>query len=431
MRSMKEFLSEQSIEAFRSIINYNPDAIFIVSNDGKIVEVNEGVTECLGFQKEEIMGSSYKDIFCLHQLELISQFFSEVLKGASCQYVAEAHHKNGDIVYLQIKQVPLFFEGKVNGIFGVAKNITEYRQLLKALKESEERYRLLADNSLDLIQLINLDGIVDYASPSHKMVLGFDPKEYIGKWVFYQPNGELDDEFRTIFMSMLLLRKPFTYEIRRQHEQGYSVWLEMKGTPMFDENGDFRNMMLVGREITERKNHQVQLEELSYRDALTGAPNRRYLNKMLNDALMDEEKNVGQLAVMFADLDNFKQINDRLGHDAGDELLRQFVKRATACLSEQDLLARMGGDEFVFVLPQVACSSDVSRVAENILIALQQPWNLDGQELYTTSSIGIAFYEAHDTAKELLQKADAALYLAKAEGKNTYRIYSFRDSSIS
>ncbi|MCF7754155.1 diguanylate cyclase [Paenibacillus xylanexedens] len=427
---MKEFLSEQSIEAFRSIINHNPDATFIVSNEGTIVEVNEGVTECLGFQKKEIMGSSYKDLFCQHQLDLISQYFSEVLKGASCQYVAEAHHKNGEIIYLQIKQVPLFFEGKVNGIFGVAKNITEYRQLLKALKESEERYRLLADNSLDLIQLINLDGIVEYASPSHKMVLGFDPKEYIGKWVFYQPNGDVDDKFRTVFMSMLLLRKPFTYEIKRQHEQGYPVWLEMKGTPMFDEDGDFKNMMLVGREITERKKYQVQLEQLSYHDALTGAPNRRYLNKMLSDALSEATTSVGQLAVMFADLDNFKQINDTLGHDAGDELLRQFVKRAGACLQEHDVLARMGGDEFVFVLPHVKSSSELSLLAENILETLQLPWILDGKELYTTSSIGIAFYEEDDSVKELLQKADAALYLAKAEGKNTYRIYSFRDLSM-
>ncbi|SEN79691.1 PAS domain S-box-containing protein/diguanylate cyclase (GGDEF) domain-containing protein [Paenibacillus sp. OK076] len=428
---MRKFLSEQSIEAFRSIINYNPDAIFIVSNEAKIVEVNEGVTECLGYKKEEIMGSSYKDIFCLHQLDLISQFFFEVLKGASCQYVAEAYHINGNIVHLQIKQVPLFFEGKVNGIFGVAKNITEQRQLLTALKESEERYRLLAENSLDLIQLINLDGIVEYASPSHKMVLGFDPKEYIGKWVFYQPNDEVDENFRTIFMSMLLLQKPFTYEIQRQHEQGFPVWLELKGTPMFDESGDFKNMMLVGREITERKKYQIQLEQLSYHDALTGAPNRRFLNKMLSDALSGEKTDVGQLAVMFADLDNFKQINDTLGHDAGDELLRQFVKRAGAYLREHEVLTRMGGDEFVFVIPQVQSSSDVRQMAEDILESLQLPWNIDGQELYTTSSIGIAFYEKHDTVKELLQKADAALYLAKAEGKNTYRIFSFLDSSIS
>lgn len=325
----------------------------------------------------------------------------------------------------------MFFEGKVNGIFGVAKNITEQRQLLTALKESEERYRLLAENSLDLIQMINLDGIVEYASPSHKMVLGFDPKEYIGKWVFYQPNDEVDENFRTISMSMLLLQKPFTYEIQRQHEQGFPVWLELKGTPMFDESGDFKNMMLVGREITERKKYQIQLEQLSYHDALTGAPNRRFLNKMLSDALSGEKTDVGQLAVMFADLDNFKQINDTLGHDAGDELLRQFVKRAGAYLREHEVLTRMGGDEFVFVIPQVQSSSDVRQMAEDILESLQLPWNIDGQELYTTSSIGIAFYEKHDTVKELLQKADAALYLAKAEGKNTYRIFSFLDSSIS
>ncbi|MCM3784810.1 diguanylate cyclase [Neobacillus mesonae] len=424
---MSEFLSEQSIEAFKSIINYNPDAIFIVSTEGRIVEVNEGITECLGYRNEDITGLSYKDIFSLSQLEQLNEYFNEVLKGASCQYVAEAIHKNGDMIYLQIKNVPLFYEGKVNGVFGVAKNITEQRQLLNALKESEERYRLLADNSLDMIQLVNLDGIVDYASPSHKLVLGYDPKEYMGKWVFYQPDDKTDDQFRMLFMKMLLSRKPFTYEMERVHAAGHIVWLEIKGTPMFDEHDNFKNMMIVGREITERKKYQEQLEHLSYHDALTGVPNRRFMNKTLMEAVEEVQTNASQLAVMFMDLDKFKQINDTLGHEAGDELLRQFAARVRACIRETDVLTRMGGDEFVIVLPHIGSQLQAVEIAERILEALQHPWHISEQELITTSSIGMALYKEGDTAKELLQKADAALYLAKAEGKNTYRL----DSSVS
>ncbi|WP_410772074.1 PAS domain S-box protein [Fontibacillus sp. BL9] len=542
---MGGFWSEQSIDVYKSIIDYNTDAIFILSTEGKVMDVNLGVTKTFGYLKEEILGMSYEKFILPAQIDEVNLYYAKVLQGIPCEFKTEAVDKHGRLVYVHVKNVPLLTGGEVVGIFGVAIDITEqlrlekalmeseekYRKLLEvlpegilvceegeivyanssasayagdddligksigslfhqddqerlqqltadtgkehgpsyvelrmnrcdgtttyvdlgavsvtqgdtpvllamirditaqklvvdALKESEERYRLLAENSLDLIQLVNLDGIVTFASPSHKMVLGYEPQEYIGKWVFYRPDEGDDPEFQLIFFDMVVSQKPFTYEIVRRHKEGHQVWVELKGTPMFDEEGHFKNMMLVGREITERKKYQGQLEHLSFKDTLTGVPNRRHFSAAIERILKSGEPPAGNLAVMFLDLDKFKRINDTWGHDTGDELLRQFAIRIKQCIKNNDILARIGGDEFVVVLPELESVEHAVTCAEEILHALRQPWNILGHEFVTTSSIGIAFYEPGDREKELIHKADTALYLAKSQGKNTYRVYA-------
>ncbi|RCX19605.1 PAS domain S-box-containing protein/diguanylate cyclase (GGDEF)-like protein [Fontibacillus phaseoli] len=542
---MGGFWSEQSIDVYKSIIDYNTDAIFILSAEGKVMDVNLGVTKTFGYLKEEILGMPYEKFILPAQIDEVNQYFDKVLQGIPCEFKTEAVDKHGRLVYVQVKNVPLLTGEEVVGVFGVAIDITEqlrlekalmeseerYRKLLEvlpegilvceegeivyanssageyagngdligksisslihpddrerleqlaagtkkdqgpsyvelrmnrndgtttyvdlgtvsvtqgdtpvilamirditaqrlvvdALKESEERYRLLAENSLDLIQLVNLDGIVTFASPSHKMVLGYGPQEYIGKWVFYRPDKGDDPEFQLIFFDMVVSQKPFTYEIVRRHKEGHQVWVELKGSPMFDEEGHFKNMMLVGREITERKKYQGQLEHLSFKDTLTGVPNRRHFSAAIERILKSGEPPAGNLAVMFLDLDKFKRINDTWGHDTGDELLRQFAIRIKQCIKNNDILARIGGDEFVVVLPDLESVEQAVTCAEEILHALRQPWNILGHEFVTTSSIGIAFYEPGDREKELIHKADTALYLAKSQGKNTYRVYA-------
>ncbi|MEF2968467.1 diguanylate cyclase [Paenibacillus sp. M1] len=421
---MGGFLSEQSVDIYKSILNYNSDAIFILSTEGRIMDANQGLTKILGYLKEEILGLPYANLILPDQIEKVNQYFTKVLQGISYDYIAEAIAKSGEQVSLHVKNVPLLGDGEVVGVFGIAVDVTEQQQLERALKESEERYRLLAENSLDLIQLVNLDGIVTFASPSHKMVLGYGPEEYIGKWVFHRPDEGVDTEFQLIFFDMVVSQRPFTYEIARRHKEGHSVWVELKGTPMFDEEGHFNNMMLVGREVTERKNYQNRLEQLSYHDTLTGAPNRRLFSVNIERILREDDSSLQKLAVMFLDLDKFKQINDSLGHDAGDELLQQFVKRVKECLRESDILARIGGDEFVVALPELDEAGQAVTIAQEILHSLRRPWILSDHEVVTTSSIGIAYYEQGDREKELIQKADTALYQAKSAGKNTYRVYN-------
>lgn len=224
---------------------------------------------------------------------------------------------------------------------------------------------------------------------------------------------------------MAFTQKSFTYEIIRKHKDGFNVWVEVKGTPMFDESGDFKNFILVGREITERKKLEGHLEYLSFHDVLTGIPNRRLFQDRLEQSLKEAQRYQRKLAVMYMDMDKFKQINDTLGHNVGDELLKQFVERVKGHLRESDTFARQGGDEFIILLSEIQEENGALGIAERILTSLQETWVIGEHIFQTTSSIGIAFYPDDGvTTLELMKHADTALYKAKEDGRNNFKTYS-------
>ncbi|MDA8442079.1 MAG: EAL domain-containing protein [Peptococcaceae bacterium] len=169
----------------------------------------------------------------------------------------------------------------------------------------------------------------------------------------------------------------------------------------------------------------AKMRHLSYHDALTNLPNRIQLNDRLTQCLRNAKRSEQKVAVIFLDLDDFKNINDTLGHSIGDLLLRQVATRLTNCIREGDTVARLGGDEFVILLPQISVVLDASRVAKRVLDFLAQPFTLDGHELVVTTSIGISVYPADgDNIETLVQNADTAMYRAKEQGKNKYQFYT-------
>jgi diguanylate cyclase (GGDEF)-like protein/PAS domain S-box-containing protein len=201
--------------------------------------------------------------------------------------------------------------------------------------------------------------------------------------------------------------------------------------PMFDDAGVLERYICIDIDISERKDFERTIlensERLSYLaqyDALTDLPNRRHLADSLEDAIAQARRHGGRAAVMFVDLDRFKNVNDMLGHGVGDQLLVQAAQRLQACARPGDVVARLGGDEFALVLPELADNGDASAVAGRIVAALGQPFRLQGQELFVSASVGIASYPEHGaTAELLLQNADTAMYGAKNDGRNNYRFF--------
>src|SRR5579875_630629 len=386
---MDDFFEEAYVEIYQSIIKHNPDAVIVFTREGKVKEVNLIVTNLLGYDAQEIQGLHYQQLIVSYEIEKVDRYFGEVLHGKSYSGELNAVHKSGKILPLQVKAIPLTVNKEIVSVFCVAKDFTLQKQLETSLKQ----YRLLAENSLDLIQFVNLDGIVTYASPSHKWLLGYGPEEYVGKWLFHRPEKEVDEKFKEMFFNMVLSQKPCTCEIVREHKEGGLVWIELIGTPMFDQEGKIEYMMLVGRNITERKKYERELEHLGLHDALTELPNRRLFNERMDHALKEAKRYGRKFAVMCLDMDNFKRINDTFGHATGDELLRQFSIRVKQCLRESDTIAQQGGDEFVILLPEIQNEEDALKIAGRILDSLQEPWHI-GKNIFfrTTSSIGLAFY---------------------------------------
>ncbi|WP_134684942.1 diguanylate cyclase domain-containing protein [Brevibacillus migulae] len=255
-------------------------------------------------------------------------------------------------------------------------------------------------------------------NPSAMRVAGLTEEAY-GKTFeeVYPPEkaNRMNHQYREAVRS----RKPFSF-IDEEDICGESVL-----TPIFNSVGICTHVFSVTRDITERKRLEDQLHYMAYHDMLTELPNRRKLYDLIDDALKQTQENRKMLAVMYLDCDDFKKINDTLGHEAGDEFLRGLSKRLRYCVRDTDILSRFGGDEFVIILPDIANEEEVARIAERIIHSLGQPWLIKQQQLSVTVSVGISLYPRDGQEKyELIGRADEALYQAKDLGRNRYKLYS-------
>lgn len=418
-RQLKQSLKE-SEERYRKVVELSPKGI-LIHKDGMILYANPAAKRIIN--DENLVGKPVFTYIHTKYHEICKQRAAEVKASGELSFIEiEINRKDGKSIYIEVGGVVIDFDGAPS-VLSLFSDITDRKQAENALCKSEEMYRLLADNSLDLIQLVNMDGIVTYASPSHKTVIGYPPEAYVGKRVFYQPDHGVDDPFEEVLGKMVTTLKPFTYEIHRKHKNGYDIWLDLEITPVFNGDGEFKHMMIVGRDITERKQRQEILEFKANHDHLTALPNRGLLGETLKQSLKEADRYGRKLAVMFIDMDNFKHVNDTLGHDSGDELLKQFAKRVKACIRGSDMIARLGGDEFVILFPVVKDEEQIIMIAERILSAVDKPWHIFNHVLESTSSIGIAFNQKGDKSHTLLKRADMALYKAKSKGKNTYCLF--------
>ena len=220
------------------------------------------------------------------------------------------------------------------------------------------------------------------------------------------------------------------YRWRADIERATRQTWEFSAIGMVDGEGKRAGAILVARDITERLREEEKVRALAFRDTLTGLPNRLLLVDRLQQALAAAKRVQQGVAVMFLDLDRFKEVNDTYGHDAGDALLKTLAQRMQACLRSSDTLARLGGDEFVIVLPDLEACNDATAIAEKILAVVAQPVELSGAALQVGVSIGIALYpDCGEGPDQLIQAADAAMYGAKQAGRNTYRVSQVRDAA--
>jgi len=185
------------------------------------------------------------------------------------------------------------------------------------------------------------------------------------------------------------------------------------------------------RALAAERAHSAKVEHIALHDSLTGLPNRILFSQLVSQSLLGARRDERMLAVLFMDLDHFKEINDTLGHDAGDEMLIETAKRLTKCFRASDTISRFGGDEFVALMPGLRSADDAVIVAKKILLALANPFLLKGRECHVTASIGIALYPQHGEDEQTLsKKADTAMYNAKRTGRNKYLFYSESASDI-
>jgi diguanylate cyclase (GGDEF)-like protein/PAS domain S-box-containing protein len=304
-------------------------------------------------------------------------------------------------------------------------NDRQRRQTIQALADQEERFRALAQYGADLVSVLDRDGIVRYQSPSITSILGRDPGEVVG-----HPLSSLlhvDDGHNVERLIEGAIRgqgTPYRAELRMLHEDGGWRIVEAVAVNLMD-NPRVRGVVVTSRDVTDRKHLAEQLSHMAFHDSLTGLPNRALYMDRLAHALKRTQRSGESVAVLFIDLDGFKRVNDTLGHDAGDALLKIAAERVRTSVRPADTVARLGGDEFTIVLDG-ADADAAGIVARRLATRLAEPVPLEGQLVTIGASIGVSVKDhPADQPDDLLRRADAAMYQAKQAGKGRYVVFDY------
>lgn len=301
------------------------------------------------------------------------------------------------------------------------------REREQVLALSNQYLRLAAaafESTVEGIMVTDAAQIIESVNPAFTQITGYYSHEVIGKTPAILSSGRQDAAFYRDMNSNLVQTGHWQGEIwnKRRNGEIYAEWLTINAVR--DDQGIITHYVAVFSDITSRKQAEEQTYFLAYHDALTSLPNRTLFLDRLDKALALARRNENRLAIFFLDLDNFKQINDTLGHQAGDQMLRIAAQRLVGCVRETDTVARLSGDEFTLVALGIKQAEEAASIARNILTSLAQPVTLEGKTLTISASIGISIFPDHAQESEaLLNLADLAMYSAKSEGRNIFQIH--------
>ncbi|MCQ6274989.1 PAS domain S-box protein [Bacillus sp. V3B] len=415
---------KESEERYRKVLEFSPDAL-VMHTEGKITYVNQAGLDLIKAKNtNQVIGKPVLDFVHDSNRKQVAERIEKAIKNGKKGELVEEKYLTfeGDKIYVETASAPIQEQGKTSVIV-MFRDITTKRRAEKALRESEERFRIIAEHSKDIIKILDLEGKVFYASPSFETTLGHPIRNVIGKSFLDQIHQDDVSEAITILEEMKRSKEYFEIDIRHVHQDGYSIWLHSHFIPVLSSEGDMEKIIVISSDITESKQKEEKLAKMAFYDYLTGLPNRRLFTDRLNQAIFTSERTGKLTALLVLDCDKFKPINDTYGHDIGDEVIKEFARRVRSSLRKMDTLARVGGDEFTIVLPELTSTDEIIAVSKRVVEVTREPMHIKGHELQITTSIGISFYPTDaDHVDQLFKEADQNLYKSKDRGGNTFSL---------
>ena len=421
-RKRSEEALRESEEKYRSLVEFTEDSVYLVDRNRQYLFMNEKYLSRLCLPKDKTIGRTYDEFHSREETNEFAEKMSEVFRTG--RFVQYEHRSSRDGRYFLRTLSPVEEPGgSIKAVTVISKDITERKRTEEFIQRERETFFSILNKAPYGAVLIDKDGKYLYANSAFTTITGYTLKDVpTGRDWFRKacPDQKYRHEIIAIWKRDFAQRGVDNRAFSVVCKDGTVREIEFR-TTVLDDN----RVIVMLSDITERKRLEGQLTYMATHDVLTGLPNRMLFNDRLNLVLAQAQRHQHKLAVMVLDLDRFKDINDTLGHSVGDRLLQSVGDRLRRSLRKSDIVARMGGDEFLFLLPEVTRAEDSLEVARKILKVFRKSFLVERYELRITASIGIAVYpDDGEDADILMKNADTAMYRAKKKGRNTYQRYT-------
>ncbi|CAN7497589.1 putative bifunctional diguanylate cyclase/phosphodiesterase [Acidovorax delafieldii] len=380
---------------------------------------NQGYAAYNGHSTESILGLTVQEAIGDKAWQAIQPYVERCSHGERVKYTREQTLPNGEVRMIEVNLIPHFGNAGLQlGSFVLITDITERWRAEREVRQSEERMRKFTEATDEAI-VFHRDGIITDGNEALYRLTGFALHEVLGLSIF----NFISPEWRATALEYTRSGREDPYEVTIRHKDGHPIPVEVVGKTMPLHHADYR--IVVVRDITARKQAQEREAFIALHDPLTQLPNRHFLMEQLSQVLSLARRRHGRVAVLFMNLDHFKTVNDSLGHHAGDQLLCNVAERLRQGVRDADVVARIGGDEFVVVLTDVQTPDDAAMVADKLLESMHGVFTVDQLPLTISPSIGISLYPDHGgSADMLLRCADAAMQHAKDSGRGNRQFYA-------
>ncbi|GAA0681179.1 hypothetical protein GCM10009104_02140 [Marinobacterium maritimum] len=414
---------EQKLRNLGRALEQSPASVMITNTRGIIEYVNPKFCEVSGYSRDEALGQK-ADLLRSGEMpdEVYRDLWQTLGQGHEWHGQLLNRRKNGELFWEQASISAVRDEiGNCQSYIAVKEDITHQKEMEEQLKMIEAVF----STSNEAIMVADRDGLIKTINPAFSRITGYTLEEVQGRNPSILSSGRHEVGFYQSMWHEIMQQGSWSGEIWNRRKNGtiYPEWLSV--SVVYDSEGEPSEYVAVFSDITKRKNDEAQIVRQAYYDELTELPNRTLLSDRLNLAIATANRDEQIIALLFVDLDRFKYVNDSMGHEYGDDLLKQVAYRLNGCVRDTDTVARFGGDEFVILLHNIKSEADASYVAHKLIEALSTPFILAEREIIIGASIGIAMHPGDaDTAETLIRNADLAMYKAKQSGRNQAHFFT-------
>lgn len=424
---------EEEYLFYQSLVENSADPMLMITSDLMIFDMNFAYSESFGVEKQEWTGKNYGSLPFVDKetfRQVVEELDSYKSGNAAKSMVIKRNKIDGTAATYSVNYSPIREQGEIRAFHIVMRELTNEIQLKRELEKTEHILESYKDalNYAALVTIWDSSGTIQFVNNNFKGTTGYEREDLLGEHISKIGKAVISEDQYNSIHDTVLSGEIWRGELKSLKKTGEFFWIDTTIIPLAEGSGGANQVLAIMFDITDRKELEEQLHFMAYHDSLTKLPNRLSIVKRFLEMKKQADANAQHLAVIYMDGDDFKLVNDQYGHDIGDEFIYQFGQSIQKSIRKQDIVARVGGDEFIVALADLDplhAQGQIAYIVQRIRNGLQEGWEIDGVHFSPTASMGVSKYpEQGETLDDLVTKADQALYAAKRTGKNSLLFFS-------